>query len=842
MKIVHYVMLEYKDVEKIQEELQEARYKVSLSATKITDPQHRLLTGHGKIHTDPAVARLDIEVPLPVKMRGEVEKEISNVLYECSETAAKASRNGLDPERLGKIESKLEFARYLVNQDPDNFITDHDELLDELTLSVEPDQLEDTIADKQLNKLTFEIMDTAPRFRGTFESLSLNAQTELRRTVRNGKLESVTEKLNADTHNLANHFFSRSDMIEILGETYSRCKPALSKTYIEEKVDSVIYQFEHSLSWFQDEKNDRSWDSLNKLKPAQSVQPFDIETMEKLKQSMIRTANANGDLTRLAKKLYPRTETQEAIAMTRADINKGEVLLPVSKETLAKSLMDILHPKKSIGKDSKGVEREELYIYDHSEGIYTPNAMNLIKKAVNHWAIGNNGLQLKDTQSIYLLLLTGAEEIDLIAEIERVRKRYFPMKNCLVEVKTLTPEPYTPDHFVLTKHPSPFVADFENLPVPSYTLENGDKIHADQLLRGYALNSDGTPNRHDELLLTQLLKAGLLPQLFAFRPNVFLKGVTGGGKSAYIGLLNSILGGLGAPADLTSLDEQNFPLEHTIGARAVIQEEMPIEGFSGGVKTLKSMTSGGEIEVKRKGLPSLIASYANTAIFLASNHPIIFRDMDEIGKIMRRFTFAAFEHTIENQDEQVHLWIQNDRELQTWFTNYILRVEVPKERIVTERSERLIAETIKGDPFNDFVLDQLEEGENDREPAVFSMYLAYAVKQCAANLPFLEYNAFYNKLKATLVIIKQSFGKGVEASRRRVETSDFDYLESISNDFALLTPTQRKSFLKGIEQAKKVLKTFPDLPTAIDEITFQDSTAGELAKKEDSRLMKLVHK
>jgi putative DNA primase/helicase len=240
-------------------------------------------------------------------------------------------------------------------------------------------------------------------------------------------------------------------------------------------------------------------------------------------------------------------------------------------------------------------EKEEIWGYE--DGIYVPHGKSLCKEELRD-LLGkayNKNLYTRVIDKIIPSTYVKSEDFFEINHID-----YIPVLNGLLNIKTLTLEPFTPHKYFFNKLP----------------IRYNKKAKCPNILKHL---SEVLKNPDEDILLFQEFLGFCLLKEMKWEKSVMFLGHGRNGKSLLLSCVSNLFGPVNSSSiDLHILDKNPYAPAYLFQKYVNISGDLPKEALkqSG---TFKKMTGGDKISAERKNLTNL--DFVNYAKFLfACNH------------------------------------------------------------------------------------------------------------------------------------------------------------------------------------------------------------------------------
>lgn len=318
----------------------------------------------------------------------------------------------------------------------------------------------------------------------------------------------------------------------------------------------------------------------------------------------------------------------------------------------------------------------ELYFYNPESGLYEVDKKGRCIRSFIRNEHEFKANQVKETlEYIY----------DMSPTVTDLSKDYFAVNNGLLHKETMEFKPFTPDEFLISKVPTNYNPDAYDSFVDA-TLK--------KVTDGYE------PSIRN---IEEMFGCVLYPKLLVSKMFYLYGRSANNGKSSLLYMIQkafNLNGGNISAVNPQRLASNTFAGASMYGKMANIVDDLPdlVIEDSGALKTV---ITGGYIEIERKGKDSETVEMATTLI-TASNHFPNFREHG--NQINRRLHIIPFDHDFSTDDDCLSETETNKRLSSEGAREYVLKmaVDAVKRMLETTGSNKLTANKLSEEAKQDF--------------------------------------------------------------------------------------------------------------------------------------------
>ena len=352
----------------------------------------------------------------------------------------------------------------------------------------------------------------------------------------------------------------------------------------------------------------------------------------------------------------------------------------------------------------------ELYFYNVESGIYEIDKKGRFIRSFIRQEHEFKANQIKETMD-YIM--------DMSPTQKEISQNYIAVNNGLLHMETMEFKEFTPDEFIISKIPT------------NYNPDAFDPFVDDTLKRV----TDGfEPSIRN---IEEMFGCVLYPKLLVTKMFYLYGRSSNNGKSSLLYMIQKAFNHHGGNISAISpqkLATNSFAGASMFGKLANIVDELPDQVIedSGALKTI---ITGGYLEIERKGIDSETVEIITTLI-TASNH---YPNFKEHGKqINRRLHIIPFDHDFDNDPDCLTDQETNTRLSKESAREYVLKLAVDalKRMLASTSTERLTpntkAEAAKQDfaehnnPLTDFFVEYDKQYfEDSKGTDTYGQYLAW---------------------------------------------------------------------------------------------------------------------
>lgn len=379
-----------------------------------------------------------------------------------------------------------------------------------------------------------------------------------------------------------------------------------------------------------------------------------------------------------------------------------------------------------------------LYMYD--KGYYSDNQGKIEKRMIQYIP------ELSAMQRREVI-----QYLKLISDEPKITSMYYvSCDNGLLDIRTKSLTPYTPDIFLSNKIPT------------SYD-DNAYDINVDNMLNKISCNS-----KEIRALLEEMIGYCLIPTS-KFQKAFILYGDGSNGKSSFLDMVISLLGDNNVSSLSLKELNHNFKLSEITSKMANIGDDISDEYLTDS-SIFKKLVTGEEITVDKKNeQPYKIRNYAKM-IFAANNLPATY---DKSNGMMRRLAIIPFNAVIKKTDKDYDPFII-DKLTTDNAKSYLLKLAVDGIRRVFENNKFTEPQEVI-----DMINEYSKENNNvlqfldniniiDRESSVvYDDYKYWCAENGVMNYKIRKFNAEIRNNTNLNLVIEKVGGKTIQIWRKK---------------------------------------------------------------------------
>ena len=267
----------------------------------------------------------------------------------------------------------------------------------------------------------------------------------------------------------------------------------------------------------------------------------------------------------------------------------------------------------------------DLYYYNQETGLYEQDKRNRQVRAFIR--LEESDFKTNQVREVQEYIM------DMSPIVTEISKDYIAVNNGLLDLKTMDYRPFNPDVFLISK-------------IPTNYNSNACDSFVDDTLKKVTDDHEPSIRNLEEMFGCVLYPKAIVPKMY------YLYGATAhNGKSIIIFLLHKTFnfnGGNISAVSPQKLANNTFAGNSIYGKMANIVDDQPDQVIEDS-GTLKTMITGGYVEIEGKGKESKAVEMSGTAFITASNHFPQFREHG--NQINRRLHIIPFEHNFSLDPE-----------------------------------------------------------------------------------------------------------------------------------------------------------------------------------------------